>query len=169
MRDPSDLDGWKARLDAVGVDVPVPFDMDQFCMQLAEQRDRDLDLVPAALGGELTGLWIATGTRDIVYYEQAATPLHQQHIQLHEIGHMLCGHPHGVSERDLGLIRHLDLGRLSVLMTRSHHRDAAEREAESFAQAIGTLALRPAPFKPGAPPPQAQALARAEQVFGSWP
>ncbi|MFD0345545.1 ParH-like protein [Kitasatospora aburaviensis] len=40
----------------------------------------------------LCGVLISTDRADYIGYPVATTALHQQHIVLHEIGHLLCGH-----------------------------------------------------------------------------
>ena len=168
-RHPRPRDGWAERLRANHIVIPEPFDMDAFCTHLVQCRGRAIELVPAALGGDLTGLWVPMAGADVVFYEQATTPLHQQHIQLHEIGHLLCDHPHAPGAETLRrLMPHLDLDRLEYLLARSGYEEAAEREAEWFARAVGSGVLRyRSPLQPDATPEEAAALARAARAFGS--
>ena len=143
--------------------------MDAFCTALAERRGRTVELVAVEFGGELTGLWVPMADADVVFYEQATTPVHQQHIQLHEIGHLLCDHPHAPgAEAFRRLMPHLDLDRLDRLLARAGYQDAAEQEAEWFARAVGwDIVQYRSPFPPGTTPEQAAALARAARTFGS--
>ncbi|WP_162562076.1 ImmA/IrrE family metallo-endopeptidase [Salinispora vitiensis] len=38
------------------------------------------------------GLWVTTATKDYIAFERQTSPAHQDHIVLHELGHILCGH-----------------------------------------------------------------------------
>jgi hypothetical protein len=168
-RHPRPHDRWAERLRASRIVIPEPFDMDAFCTHLVQRRDRAIELVPAALGGDLTGLWVPLADADLVFFEQATTPLHQVHIQLHEIGHLLCDHPHAPgAETFRRLMPHLDLDRLERLLARAGYQEDAEREAEWFARAVGCGILRyRSPLPPDATPEEAAALTRAARTLGS--
>ena len=74
--------------------VPDPFDLDVFCRQLSEQRDRPLHVVPLPEAAGVTGpcgAWAATDTADYLFYDPAAAPVHRELIVLHEVGHLLAG------------------------------------------------------------------------------
>ncbi|UQI45537.1 hypothetical protein M1P56_14855 [Streptomyces sp. HU2014] len=78
--------------------LPRPFSIDALCEELSRSRDRPLHLhaLPdQAADGNICGLWLATPTDDHIFYEQRTTQIHQEHIILHEIGHMLFDH-HGI-------------------------------------------------------------------------
>ncbi|MBB5122115.1 hypothetical protein AF335_08720 [Streptomyces eurocidicus] len=78
--------------------LPRPFSIDALCRELSRTRGRPLHLhaLPdQAAGGNICGLWLATPTDDHIFYEQRTTQIHQEHIILHEIGHMLFDH-HGI-------------------------------------------------------------------------
>ncbi|MCD9194700.1 hypothetical protein [Streptomyces albireticuli] len=78
--------------------LPRPFSIDALCRELSRTRDRPLHLhaLPdQAADGNICGLWLATPTDDHIFYEQRTTQVHQEHIILHEIGHMLFDH-HGI-------------------------------------------------------------------------
>lgn len=165
----AERDHWRQQVFAV--DLPRPFDMDLFCQRLAERRGRRLDMIPALLADAgVTGLWVPLETADVVYYEQDTTPLHQQHIQLHELGHMLYDHAHepGASDalRDR-VLDTLDLETLDRLLARRSYDSREEQEAEGFARLVGRLAggqrLRPQDIDPEA----AATLHRAMSTFGS--
>lgn len=168
MRDRRPDDRWLAWLDAAGLTVSVPFDMADFCAQLARHRGRPIDLVAVGLGGQISGLWVPMPETDVVFYEQAATPLHRRHIQLHEIGHLLCDQPHPDRAQALQeLMPDLDLTRMERLMARAGYGDAVERDVERFARTVGRLALRPGTCTVDATTEQVEALARAEHAFGA--
>jgi Zn-dependent peptidase ImmA (M78 family) len=72
---------------------PVPFDVRALCARVAADRARPIHLLSAAMpAGSPCGLWIATDTADYLFYEESTSPVHHEHIILHELGHILCGH-----------------------------------------------------------------------------
>lgn len=77
---------------ALSVPMPDPFDVSALCATLGRQRGRPIHLMPAALTDGLSGLWISTEHADYLVFEQATSPVHQEHIILHELGHLLCRH-----------------------------------------------------------------------------
>lgn len=72
--------------------IPIPFDVQVFTSMVADRRHRPIVLQPMPLLGEPFGAWVEAPSVDVVFYEQRTTPLHQQHIILHELGHVLCDH-----------------------------------------------------------------------------
>lgn len=76
-----------------GLDIHPPLDVKQLCSRLGEQRGKPIRLRahPIPVPGPF-GVWIATGDADYILYQQETTPAHQDHIILHELGHMLAGH-----------------------------------------------------------------------------
>lgn len=57
--------------------IPDPFDLDEFCRRLGEQRGRPLTLHQMlALGPDSpSGLWVATDRTDRVFVDEGARPL----------------------------------------------------------------------------------------------
>lgn len=89
-----------------------------------------------ALRGESFGAWIAEPSVDVVFYEERAAPLHQRHIILHELGHLLCDHD-GLDGTDLAtLLSGIDPSDEGLRGTR--YTDAEEQEAEMIATLILT-------------------------------
>ncbi|CCF85428.1 hypothetical protein [Nitrolancea hollandica] len=80
----------EARLRAL--ELPEPFSAQAFCALLAAQRGRPILLQPVANRAGPWGLWVATAATDYIFYEQETSPLHQEHIILHEACHILCAH-----------------------------------------------------------------------------
>lgn len=75
--------------------IPQPFDLNEFCTAIAEQRGRPLLLLP--LDGPPNpdlpcGIWIGLDVADLVFYETTAADVLKVQITLHEIAHMLLGH-----------------------------------------------------------------------------
>ena len=73
--------------------VPRPFTVDAFCKELAAARGRPVRLVPMPSGIDTPcGLWLSTPDADFVFHQVATSPLHQEHIILHELAHMIFDH-----------------------------------------------------------------------------
>ncbi|MFF3209826.1 hypothetical protein ACFYYB_04100 [Streptomyces sp. NPDC002886] len=121
------------------LDLTDPFSLDGLCERIAEQRGRPIRLHPlpkeAAESG-VCGLWVGTADVDYVFYEAQTTPLHREHIVLHELGHILFGHhsldapvedPRGAGGPD---------GAVPTVLGRTNYTTRQEREAEMLASMI---------------------------------
>jgi hypothetical protein len=120
--------------------VPQPYSRDAMILWIEGLRGRPLilkELPQQAAGAGACGLWLATDTADFVFYERRTAPLHQEHIILHEIGHMLFGHHDaGLSGVDGGvgsLLTDLQPHLIKRLMARASYATVQEQEAEMFA------------------------------------
>jgi hypothetical protein len=127
------------------IGIPDPFDVQIFCDRIAAQRRRALHLhsVPGISGTDAPcGVWIATEKADHIFHEAATSPLHQDHIILHEIGHMLLGHRSiidGVQSAG-GLFADIDPATVVSLLTRASYGTEDERDAERLAGLIANRA-----------------------------
>lgn len=76
------------------LDVPAPLNVHDLCRRLGESRGRPIELYeyPIEVPGPF-GLWFNLRDRDAIFYQQESVPWHQDHIVLHELGHLLCEHP----------------------------------------------------------------------------
>lgn len=122
------------------LDLRPPFDIERVCAGLAAQRGRPIHLRPMRLPeGGPCGLWLATQRADVVCYDDAVTGLHRDHIILHEIGHLLFGHP-GAPAVDAVtsqlLMPGLDPALVRRVLGRTHYSEAAEVAAETFATLV---------------------------------
>ncbi|MFJ8162631.1 hypothetical protein ACIRBY_17145 [Streptomyces sp. NPDC096136] len=141
------------------MDLTHPFSLDALCARIADRRGRPIRLHPlpreAAESG-VCGLWVGTETVDYVFYEAHTTPLHREHIVLHELGHILFGH-HSLEGEENG-------GHAPVVLGRTNYTTRQEQEAEMLASMIrirtsGAARPRPVPGPRGA-------LARLESAMG---
>jgi len=124
----------EARLDALS--LPDPFDIAEFCAQVADRRDRRITLRAMSLAGIAYGVCLRGQNVDHIIFERDTSPFHQQHIILHELGHLICGH----EATDLALVagtgqlvEDLDIGRLQAVLQRATYSVDEEREAELLA------------------------------------
>lgn len=132
------------------LDLPIPFDVRAFCDALARRRGRPILLRPVASGTDCYGLWVATPAEDIVFYEQETSPLHRDHIILHELCHLLAGHrpaPASTAEIARLLLPDLRPELVHCLLQRSSYSSDDEREAELLASLIleRSVGTSPAP------------------------
>lgn len=81
----------RALLEAV--DLPNPWDVNTFCDRLERHRGRDIDLLPVSWTlGTSSGAWQRQREHDVIAYADNTSGLHQDHIILHELGHMISQH-----------------------------------------------------------------------------
>ncbi|WP_406083543.1 ImmA/IrrE family metallo-endopeptidase [Micromonospora zamorensis] len=124
------------------LEVPEPFDIQKLCDVLGERRGRPIHLVPIKLPAHtVCGMCVPTGDFDAIFFEQDTSPLHQQLIIGHELGHLLAGHrATEVLDADASrlLLPDLDPQLVQRSLGRSNYAAAEEREAEM----IGSLLLQ---------------------------
>ncbi|WP_394613206.1 hypothetical protein JNUCC0626_25050 [Lentzea sp. JNUCC 0626] len=129
------------------LDLPRPFDVHELCNRVGADRGRPIVLtpLPMTLLGPC-GLWLAGERADIVCYEQRTSALHQEHIILHELGHIL--HEHEGAETMKDLLPDLSGNTVRIMLARQHETfgNRAEREAEDFAFAVLARASRSTGF-----------------------
>lgn len=102
--------------------VPRPFTLARFVRELRDSRSKPVELVATPLGGTAPCGWLMrTSQVDYLCYPSNTSWLHQLHIVLHEIGHLVLGHSGD-----------------GLVLGRSCRDTADERAAETFA----TLAAR---------------------------
>lgn len=131
------------------VSLPVPFDIDHFCRDVAGRRGRRIHLkgvdtvslgLPSGVVYELDDAWV-------ILYDSTTTGYHQLGIILHEIGHLIADHYPGSLVSD-GAIEHLlpELGRHQARRRagREAYNQQEEREAEYFARRV-LVAVRRVP------------------------
>lgn len=98
------------------LELTVPLDVEQLCERYGRRRGRPVRLVahPMQVPGP-TGCWIATPNVDYVIYQEETTRSHQDHIVLHELGHIEAGHRGNQADAPL-------FGPLQTSLSTSHMR-----------------------------------------------
>jgi len=143
----------RERMQNILVKVEAEYDFGQFTMEnfhswLEQQRDKKITLVPWTMPPGMSGAWLTSDQADFIFYEQNTAPIHQIHIQLHEIAHMLCDHPTvkvGAQEMSLlfrQMVDHCVNQEGQSLLFRSAHSGDAEIEAETLASLIQENVLK---------------------------
>jgi hypothetical protein len=126
-RDRGEAGLWdRCRSTVERLELPEPFDAEAFVDLLARERGRPIGLLPVAARPDVPcGLVVTTRAADWIVYCSDTSPLHRQHILLHEAAHILCGHTQRDSEpdeREAELVASLILQRVS---RRDRHRARA--------------------------------------------
>lgn len=120
--------------------LPDPFDMGLFISRVEKRRGRQIRLVVmSASRGNPCGLYIKSRATDFLCYVRSESLLHQYHIILHELGHLLLDHhDSGWRSEDLRklLLSDLDPGMIKSVLCRNGYISPAEDEAEAFADLI---------------------------------
>ena len=139
--------------------IPQPFDLNEFCTAIAEQRGRPLLLLP--LDGPPNpdlpcGIWIGLDVADLVFYETTAADVLKVQITLHEIAHMLLGHVAPELETAADVTRQ-ELTAASdhferILARTTHALDEIDTPALPIAEVLRAEAARRSPPASGARP-----------------
>lgn len=118
--------------------ITAPLDISELCERLGERRGQPIKLRPYPLSDSgVSGLWLAGDALDCVLYQAETTPEHQQHIVLHEIGHIISGH--GANNDDDDLLDQLFPDLPPDLVRRALRRDAYERPIEIEAELVASV------------------------------
>ncbi|MCQ4079764.1 hypothetical protein NGB36_03930 [Streptomyces sp. RB6PN25] len=126
------------------LDIQPPLRVDELCRKLGEHRGKPIRLVPWSLPipGPF-GLWMSRPDEEAIFYQKETTRVHQDHIILHEIGHILADHQDDENAGDefpgLGPDDPHDL--VARGFRRTCYTDDYEREAELVATIIQEWAV----------------------------
>lgn len=121
------------------LELEAPLDVRVLCERLAQRRGRPIKLVayPLPVPGAF-GLWVGTADADYILYQRNTTTAHQEHIILHEVGHIISGH--GSDENDDDIWGQLFPDIPPEMVRRALRREGygltIEREAEMVATVI---------------------------------
>jgi hypothetical protein len=114
-----------------------------FARWLERRRGRPIELIPWRIRSAASGAWLADEERDYVFYESEAPLFYQEHVQLHEMAHMLCGHSTAtVCFRRRQPSCQIKAQLALTPLPRSHRFDESELEAETLADLIQEQILR---------------------------
>ncbi|MCE3555516.1 hypothetical protein LWC33_29230 [Pseudonocardia sp. RS11V-5] len=121
------------------LDIQPPLDVFELCDRLGELRGKPIQLFDYPLPAPgVFGFWLEGESSDYIIYQRDTTTVHQDHIILHEIGHIISGH--GGNGGDLPmmaqLMSRLPPDSLRKGLRREGYDQAIEREAEMVATVI---------------------------------
>lgn len=159
------------------LDIPEPFELHEFLTRLQRQRQREIRLMPMAVGMDAdapSGMWISSATTDYVFFDAGAEPPRRQQIIFHEVSHVLFGHTGGLAVNDGDLAAFLLPDLPASLITRLLGRESYDTEEEREAEALATVLLQRAAARArrhrapvsGVEPGVAAVLANVEQSWG---
>ncbi|MFJ8471221.1 ParH-like protein [Kitasatospora sp. NPDC094011] len=127
--------------------LPGPFDAERLVGELGARLGRPIELLPLpSRSCGPCGVLVSTDRAEYVGYPLDTTALHQQHIVLHELAHLLCHHRGRAETADPGpavprsLLPHLSEELVRRVLGRHGYSELEEQEAEL----IASLARRPA-------------------------
>ncbi|KJY34952.1 MULTISPECIES: hypothetical protein [Streptomyces] len=119
------------------LDLPEVTDVADLCRHLGEARERPIILVPMQMpSSHPCGMWVAARDEDLIFYDANTTSAHQEHIILHELGHIICCHrgAGGLDEAAARLLfPDLDPDLVRDMLLRATYDDVQEQEAEIIA------------------------------------
>lgn len=121
------------------VETPDPFEVDAFARAVSRRRGRRLRLIPKETDLGPCGVWLALPDADYVFFEAGTSPLHREHIILHELGHLLSEHParQVLNAATLSaLLPHLDASMVRRVLGRTSYSAVEEQEAEMIASLV---------------------------------
>ncbi|WP_320784017.1 toxin [Streptomyces sp. CRN 30] len=128
------------------LELPDVADVAELCAHLGNVRGRPIVLLPMRMpASHPCGMWVAARDEDLIFYDADTTSAHQEHIILHELGHIICCH-RGAGLLDEGTARllfpNLDPDVVRDMLLRATYDDVQEQEAEIIAyllsQRVGT-------------------------------
>jgi hypothetical protein len=115
------------------------FSLDHFVHHVSQRRQRPIFRVPVSFSPGISGAWVPRTALDFIFYRSNVHPIHQAHIVLHELAHMLLAHPLRTLHVPLPLDDQQDneliQGHLRTI-TFNRLKDDHEREAEYFVELI---------------------------------
>lgn len=120
------------------IEIPDPFDIEQFADIVGQHRGRPVQLRPI-LNAEPPAYCVPKAEADVVCYDAGTGNFHRDHLVLHELGHLLFEHdplafwdgeaPELLPDLDIDVIR-------SRMFARATFDCPSEQEAELFATLV---------------------------------
>jgi hypothetical protein len=137
--------------------LPRPFTLEELKEAISKSRGRPLEVVYQTFGaGEKVpcGVWASfRDGRDVVVVESQTSRAHQEHICLHELAHILCGHTGAkvlAAAYLAKLLPDLAPDKMAEVLARTGYDSVQERDAEAMATFLGRF-LAPGNDGPGTP------------------
>lgn len=123
------------------------FELESLVHRIEDRRQRGITRVPFPFQPGLTGLWVPATEIDYIFYASNTHVLHQNHIILHELAHIVLGHrcqslaqilpPELLAQLSAGV----SFGRLRQVETMISD-DEQEQESELFVYLIQEQVVR---------------------------
>lgn len=144
--------------------------MPTLCERYGAKRGRPIELRPRHMPTPgPSGLWIETDRRDVIIYQSETTRLHQDHIILHELGHMIVADDAGEDE-DLEEVVETWAELIPVfepeMVRRVSQRCSYESEEECAVEAAATSLLEWSSVQGATPMSNDPSLRRVQAALG---
>lgn len=112
------------------------FTLPSFIAWVEEEQGKPIQTEAWSMPATIFGAWLSGAEMDHIFYDEDAIPLHQVHIQLHELAHILCGHQTLTASEDI--LADILQGKFDAadLLLRSAKSDEQEQEAELLSALI---------------------------------
>jgi hypothetical protein len=121
------------------------FSIDHFVQHVQHYRNRPILCVPYPFSPGISGAWIYGNQLDFIIYRSNTHRIHQNHVILHEIAHMLLKHPlHPIKDilsPELLEDLQMPMGHLRALEV-NRAKDVVEQEAEYFVALVQKQVVR---------------------------
>jgi len=139
------------RLRSLGYDFR-DFSLDNFVSWVEAYLDRKILFFPWQMPPGLFGAWLSDGEQpaEYIFYRSNSETIHQIHIQLHELAHILLGHPTlRITKETLGnsWFGKTELPFQNMIRLRSDRMTHYEIEAETLTNLIQEQVLRHADLR----------------------
>lgn len=148
-----------------GTGVPRPWNIDAFLDRVEHHRGRGIDLCAVSwTPGDSTGAWQRCADHDVLAYPENTSGPHQDHVILHELGHVISQH-RGRCVLSVEQAQRIapDLGARAFAHLLHRASDPAE---ESEAELIAVLLSRRVRESPQVAPEADPRITRIADVFG---
>ncbi len=123
------------------------FSIEEFVNRIGGIKGRQIYRIPWDMPAATFGAWLSDEDepREYIFYRKDVPPVHQIHIQLHELAHFLLGHPTLKINRERiasSLKGQETLPFTEYVLSRSTKKSEYEAEAETLASLIQEQAIR---------------------------
>jgi hypothetical protein len=161
------------RLAALG--MRAPYALDELCAAIQRERGRPLKLIPMSLEQDHPcGIWVASDTEDLIFYEANTSRTHQEHIVGHELGHIIWSHSGAFGEESdtasQNIFPNISPAIVRDMLRRDGYTDNQEQEAETMASVIlQQVHHRPLESEASVPDEASSVIARMERSLRHQP
>ncbi|WP_218063945.1 hypothetical protein [Arthrobacter wenxiniae] len=129
-----------------GIKLPRHLTVESLRDYLSAERNREIviDELVGLSGADVCGMWLPKEDRDVILHAPTRSPLHREHIVLHEFGHMILKHDLTAIpvEPSPGLISGMGLTTMCRVFLRTSFSVESELAAELFADRLAVRIMK---------------------------